>query len=585
VERKLTTILAADVVGYSRLMENDEAGTFDRLRAHRKELFEPEIVKHHGRIFKLMGDGLLAEFGSVVDAVECAVALQRGLAERNANVPNEQRIDVRIGINLGEVIVEGDDRLGEGVNIAARLQQIADPGGICVSAKVSKEVEKKLGFAFEPMGHQKVKNIAEPINVFKVQLEGLPSTASPAGKTLPLPDKPSIAVLAFDNLSGDPDQEYFADGIVEEIITALSRMRWLFVIARNSSFTYKGRAVDVKQIRRELGVHYILEGSVRKAGNRVRITAQLVDTSSSAHLWADRFDGSLDDIFDLQDQVTSKVVGAIAPKLEQAEIERAKRKPTQNLDAYDYYLRGLAAVHKWTKEANDEALANLNRAIELDPDFASAYGMAARCYSQRKASGWVKDPADELAEAERLARRAAELGKDDAVALCTAGIALDFVVGDVAGAAALIERAIGLNPNLAWAWLFSAWSKISLGEPDAAIERVSRAMRLSPNDPQSSSMQSVMANAHFNAGRYAEALAWAEIVVRDNANYLLPACVAAASAALAGRPADAELALARVRRIDPALRVSNLKKFLDPIRRPEELARWVDGMRLAGLPE
>ena len=433
MERRLSAIFAADVVGYSALMEKDEAGTFVRLRAYRKELFEPEIKKHHGRIFKLMGDGLLAEFGSVVDAVECAVAVQRSMTERNAGVEAEKRIEVRIGINLGEVIVEGEDRHGEGVNIAARLQQLAPTGGICISGKVAKEVEKKVAFAFEPMGDQRVKNIAEPIAAFRVMpSKPAPDTSveSPRKDALPLPDKPSIAVLPFQNMSGDAEQEYFADGMVEEIITALSRFHGLFVIARNSSFAYKGRAVDVKQVGRELGVRYVLEGSVRKAGSKVRITGQLIDAGTGAHLWAERFDGGLEDIFDLQDQVTASVVGAIAPKLERAEIERARRKPTESLDAYDYFLRGMAAFHQWTRSANNEALPLFYKAIELDPNFASAYAMAARCYSQRKSSGWVTDRAHEIAETARLGRRAGELGRDDAVALCSAGTALVFVVGD-----------------------------------------------------------------------------------------------------------------------------------------------------------
>jgi TolB-like protein/class 3 adenylate cyclase len=379
MERKLAAILAVDVVGYSRLMEADEADTFERLRTHRKELFEPEIAKHHGRIFKLMGDGLLAEFGSVVDAVECAAVLQREMAGRNDGLPDDRRIRVRIGVNLGDVIVEGEDRHGEGINIAARLQELAEPGGIAVSQTVVNHVANKVELQFAAIGEHRVKNIARPVRAYKVHLNRPGAVEKPV---LALPDKPSIAVLPFQNIGGDPEQDYFADGVVEEIITALSRFRHLFVIARNSSFTYKGRAVDVKQVGRELGVRYVLEGSVRKAGTRVRIAGQLVDAAIGVHLWADRFDGALEDIFDLQDQVTASVVGAIAPKLEQAEIERSKRKPTESLDAYDYYLRGTACVHRWTKEANDEAMRLFNKAIELDADFASAYGMAARCYSQ-----------------------------------------------------------------------------------------------------------------------------------------------------------------------------------------------------------
>ena len=408
------------------------------------------------------------------------------------------------------------------------------------------------------------------------------SPESTSTTPLPLPSKPSIAVLPFQNLSGDPEQEYFADGMVEEIITALSRMRWLFVIARNSSFTYKGRAVDVKQVGRELGVRYVLEGSVRKAGNEVRITGELIDTSTGANIWVDHFDGVLDDIFELQDRVTASVVGALAPKLEQAEIERAKRKPTGSMDAYDYFLRGMAGYHRWTREGSNEALSQFYRAIELDPDFASAYGMTARCYSQRKTRGWVTDRLQEIAETERLVRRAAELGKDDAVALCAAGIALAFVVGDVDDGAALIDRALVLNPNLAQAWVYSGWVKVWLGEPEVAIERVTHGMRLSPHDPHV--FHGAIACAHFIAGRYAEALSWAGTSLRERPNSVISACMLAASSALAGRLAEAQKAMARLRQLDPALRISNLQDRF-PIQRSEDLARWVEGLRIAGLPE
>ena len=401
---------------------------------------------------------------------------------------------------------------------------------------------------------------------------------------LPLPDRPSIAVLPFANLSGDPEQDYFADGMVEEIITALSRMRWLFVIARNSTFTYKGRSVEVKQIGRELGVRYVLEGSVRKAGNRVRIAGQLIDGANGVQLWADRFDGALEDVFDLQDQVTAKVIGAIAPRLGQAEIERARRKPTESLDAYDYFLRGLACVHRWTREANSEALQNFRRAIELDPEFGSAYGLAARCYSQRKACGWVVDRRQEIAEAERLARRAAEFGKDDAVALCTASIALAYVVGDLDGGDGLVNQALALNPNLAWAWVFGSWIKVWLGDLDAARERGVRAMRLSPNDPEVLYFtQTATAYAHFFDGNYTEALSWAKTAMRRRPDLFI-VCAAAASGALAGRDADAEVAMTCLRRVDPTLRISNLRDQF-PFRRASDLARWADGLRKAGLPE
>ena len=579
MERRLAAILAADVVGYSRLMEQDEAGTFERLRQRRTELVEPAIARYHGRVFKLMGDGLLVEFGSAVEAIECAAAIQQAMADANRGMPQDRRIDMRIGLHVGDVIIEGDDRHGEAVNVAVRLEQVAQPGGICVSRRVMGMARQKVALGFDLLGEERLKNIAEPVAVYSVRLDG-----SSSQQALQLPSKPSIAVLPFNNLSGDPEQDYFADGVVEEIITALSRMRWLFVIARNSSFTYKGRAIDVKQVGRELGVRYVLEGSVRKAGNRVRIVGQLIDAATGAHLWADRFEGPLQDIFELQDQVTGNVVGAIAPRLEQAEIERAKRKPTENLDAYDYYLRGMANLHLWTREGSEEALSAFKRAIEIDPNFASAYGMAARCYSQRKVSGWVVDRKKELAEAEWLARRAAQLGRDDAIALAMAGIAFGYVCGDLDQGAALTDRALELDPNLAWAWLFSGWIRVWLGEPEVALQHIARAMRLSPQDPWLSNMQSCIASAHFFAGRYAEALSWADRAARDNPRHLMAPTTAAASNALAGRMTEAQKAVARILEIDPSMRLSNLQEFI-PLRRPEDFERFTAGLRKAGLPE
>jgi TolB-like protein/DNA-binding SARP family transcriptional activator len=396
--------------------------------------------------------------------------------------------------------------------------------------------------------------------------------------------KPSIAVLPFANLSVDPEQEYFADGMVEEIITALTRFHWLFVIAGNSSFAYKGRAVDLKQVGRELGVRYVLEGSVRKAANRVRILAQLADTTTGVGLWADRFEGELEDVFDLQDQVTARVVGAVSQKLEQAEMQRARRKPTQNLDAYDHYLRGLGGVHRWSRASNEEALKHFYRAIEIDPDFAPAYGMATRCYLQRKGSGWSTDRHHEIAETIRLAQKAIELGGDEAVALSTAGIALAFVVGDLKEGDALIERALTLNPNLAWAWLAGSWAKVWQGEPEAAIARSSHAMRLSPNDTQVFSMQTATSMAQFFAERYEQALACAERALREKPEFLLAACAAAASAAVAGRALETKKAMIHVLELDPGLRVSNLKELF-PIDRSEHFARWAQGLQKAGLPD
>jgi TolB-like protein/tetratricopeptide (TPR) repeat protein len=401
---------------------------------------------------------------------------------------------------------------------------------------------------------------------------------------LSLPDRPSIAVLPFTNLSSDPEQDYFADGMVEEIITALSRLRWLFVIARNSSFAYKGRPVDVRQVGRELGVRYVLEGSVRKSANQVRITGQLIDASTGAHIWADRFDGAMEDVFKLQDQVTVSVVGAIAPKMEQAEIERARRKPTENLDAYDYYLQGKASVHQATKQAHEDALRLFYKSVELDRDFASAYGMAAWCYAWRMMNGWMEDRAKEVAETARLALRAVELGKDDAVALTMGGFALALVVGDVEDGAAFIDRALVLNPNLAAGWLLSGLVNGWLGRPEAEIERATRAVRLSPLDPLTSLAFTIIGAGHFLVGRYDEASSWVEKTLREQANWAGAARVAAASHALAGRLDQAQKAAARLRQIDPTFRISDFRR-MHPFRRPEDLARFEEGLRKAGLPE
>ena len=454
-------------------------------------------------------------------------------------------------------------------------------------------MKSRLNLAVSVLGAIQLKNIAEPIGVYSLEVgvaaEAKPATQSePAGlekpsATLALPDKPSIAVLPFQNMSGDPEQEYFADGIVEEIITALSHFRQLFVIARNSSFTFKNLTVDVKQVGRELGVRYVVEGSVRKAANRVRITAQLIDAATGAHLWADRFDGGLEDIFDLQDRVTANVVAAIAPKLDQAEIERAKRKPTESLDAYDYYLRGMASYHQWTREGISEALRLFYRAIELDPDFAAAYGMAAFCYTRRKAHGWMIDRDEDIAEMSRLARRAVELGKDDAVALCTAGHALAHAY-DLNGGAAFIDRALVLNPNLAAAWLYSGWVNVWLGKPALAIEHLARAMRLSPVDPLIYMMRAATAHAHFHASRYDEASSWAGMVLREQPDDYVGLRIAAASSAFAGRADEAKTLCERLRQINPALRVCNLRHVLGPYS-PEALAKYEEGLRKAGLPE
>jgi TolB-like protein/tetratricopeptide (TPR) repeat protein len=411
------------------------------------------------------------------------------------------------------------------------------------------------------------------------------SDTRPAARaSLAIPDKPSIAVLPFTNLGDDPQQDYFADGIVEEVTTALARMSWLFVIARNSSFTFKDRPVDVKEVGRELGVRYVLEGSVRKAGARVRVMGRLVDAGTGAHLWADRFEGDIQDIFDLQDRVTTSVVGAIAPKLERAEIDRAMRRPTANLDAYDYYLRGLAGFYRWSREGNDEALKLFSNAVKLDPNFSTAYGMAAWCYGLRRWNGWMLDHDQETIETARLAERAVELGMDDAVALYTGGFALAHVVGDLRRGAALIDRSLILNTNLAAAWNASGWVRTFLSETDLAIDHLAQAMRLSPLDPLMYLMQSATALAHFVASRYAEASSWAQKAFGEQPNSLATLRILAASTALSGQLDEARKAIARARHLDPNSRISNLKHRVGRFG-PDDYARYADALRLAGLPE
>ncbi|HYB08358.1 MAG TPA: adenylate/guanylate cyclase domain-containing protein [Alphaproteobacteria bacterium] len=500
----------------------------------------------------------------------------------------------RIGINLGDVIIDPDDIHGDGVNVAVRLQHFSEPGGISVSEDAFRQVRGKIAAKFVDLGEQNLKNIARSIRVYRVGLaeaaeagrlsSAAIASAGAARPPLALPDRPSIAVLPFQNMSDDPEQEYFADGMVEEITTALSRMRWLFVIARNSAFTYKGRAVDVKQVARELGVRYVLEGSVRRAAHRVRIAGQLIDGSTGAHLWADRFEGDLEDVFDLQDRVTASVVGAIAPMLEQAEIERAKRKPTESLDAYDYYLRGLASLYQWTEESANEALRMFYKAVDLDANFESAHGVAAWCYFWRMANGWTTDRTHEIAETTRLAGRVAKSGTDDPVALAFSGLALGLVVGELKAGAALVNRALVLDPNLAAAWYASGFFRAILGDHDLAIEHIARAARLSPLDPLMFYMHHLIALTHFLAGRYNEAWPLAERSSWERPNFLATLRVAAASNVLAGRLDEARGYIARTLQLDPEVRISNLKDRMGPLR-PEDFAIYVEALRLAGLPE
>jgi adenylate cyclase len=479
VERRLAAILAVDVAGYSRLMGEDEEGTLAALRSIRRELGDPKIKEHRGRIVKTTGDGLLVEFASVVDAVRCAVETQREMATRNAAIPPERRIEFRMGINLGDIIVEDGDIFGDGVNIAARLEALAEPGEICVSRVVRDQVRDKLDFSFADMGEQQVKNIARPVRVYSIgsqvsNPQGEAQETAPVARALTLPEKPSLAVLPFQNMTGDAEQEYFVDGMVEEITTAISRLPWLFVIARNSAFTYKGKAIDVKQVAQELGVRYVLEGSVRKAGRRVRITGQLIDTTTSAHIWADRFDGALDDIFDLQDEVASSVAAAIEPKLRQSEMDRAARKPTESLNAYDLYLRAVAQFNRWSEDGFAAGVMLARQALVIDPSYAPAAAMIGWCRTMQRVQGWGSLSDDDIAEAVLLSRQALEPARDDPDTLWQAGYTLFKLAGEASVAEAMLDRAVTLNPNAAAAWSFIGYVLALRNRRDAAIEAVER---------------------------------------------------------------------------------------------------------------
>jgi TolB-like protein/class 3 adenylate cyclase/tetratricopeptide (TPR) repeat protein len=579
MERKLAAILAVDVVGYSALMEADEAGTFDRLRAGRKELFEPEIARHHGRVFKLMGDGILAEFGSVVDAVECAVALQRGLAERNASISKDRRFEVRIGINLGEVIVEGDDRYGEGVNVAARLQQLAEPGGICVSEKVSREVEKKLAFGFEPMGEQKVKNIAEPISCFRIALQ-IPVSAPDQSSQKPpkLPDKPAIAVLPFQNLSGDPEQEYFSDGLTEDIITELSRFKSLFVAARNSAFHYKGKSPNVQSVGRELGVRYVVEGSVRKSGNRVRVTAQLIDTATGGHLWAERYDRDLADIFAVQDEVVHTIAGVVPGQINRVAVEEIKRKPPANLTAYDRVLRG-----RWALSRLNEGLAKAHDwfegAIAADPESGLAHACLANTFSLGVlALGLSPDAA--LARAREHAERATVLDPENAQVNAYAATAYTLC-GDSRRAVSHAERAVALNPNDARTLYALAQALTYAGEQQRALEWFARSEKLEPYAPDDDRLD-WLCDCHYLLGSYEKVV---EIHRSYQEVYPFLFLVLAAACAQLGQTEAAKDALTKYERTRPREHdaATMIKYHVRMCAKLEDRDRWLEGYRKIGF--
>jgi TolB-like protein/class 3 adenylate cyclase len=551
-ERKLAAILAADVAGYSRLMGMDEEGTHARLKVYRRELIDPKIAEYRGRIVKTTGDGMLVEFPSVVDTVRCAIEAQRALAERNKEVSDDKRIELRVGINLGDVIVDADDIHGDGVNIAARLEALAEPGGICISQTVLNHARDKISFEVEDAGEQTLKNIARPIHVYRIIVDAHErQVAQSQEKGLALPDKPSVAVLPFQNMSGDPEQEYFADGMVEEIITALSRIRWLFVIARNSSFTYKGRALDIKQVGRELGVRYVLEGSIRKAGNRTRITGQLIDAISGAHLWADRFDGRLEDVFELQDRVALSVAGVIEPALQTAEMHRSALRPTRDLTAYDLYLRARASIQSWTREGVFQGIDLLGQALARDSHYGAALATLAVCHTMAHVSGWGDDPQRDRARAMESARRAIHVAADDPYVLGESAHALGYFEEDANPAIAIIDRALELNPSFAVGWARSGWLRLWTGQIDLGIEHFERCRRLNPRRTATSSMG--IGVGHFFARRLDKAAAMLLLSLEENphwapANRFLASCFAHM-----GRLREAQDVVKRLRDITPVL--------------------------------
>jgi TolB-like protein/class 3 adenylate cyclase len=577
MERKLAAILAADVVGYSALMEVDETGTFERLRAGRKELFEPEIDKHHGRIFKLMGDGLLAEFGSAVDAVECAATLQRGMVERNANVPENRRFEVRIGINLGEVIVEGDDRYGEGVNVAARLQQLAEPGGICVSAKVSKEVEKKLAFGFEPMGEHHVKNIAEPIACYRVSLQPPAQSSWPdrfLARPIGLTDRATIAVLPFTNLSSDHEQEYFADGLAEDLITDLSKVPGLLVISRHSTFAYKGKAIDIRQVARDLGVRFVAEGSVRRAAFRIRINVQLIDAETGTHLWAERLDREQSDIFVLQDEVVARVVSALSGLLPSA--RPMPRQRATNLEAYELFVRGRAMVTQ-SMESNRAARPLLEKSIELDPSFAEAHAWLAMSHH----CGWAywgeaTDPHRERALA--AAQRAVSLDPQNAAAHAVLGDVLIFL-GRFDEGEAELATALRIDPNNADAWAFLGENAAFVGNVVEGIEHTRKAFRLNPYPP--GWYYWLLGLEEYAAGQYEDAV---ETLRHESTHRTGSQRILAASLAQLGRLEEASVEARQFLATHPQFSARHWAQT-QPFRREADRQHFIDGYLKAGLPE
>ena len=568
-------------------MGADEAGTLERLKSLRRGLVQPKIIERSGRIVKLMGDGLLAEFPSVVEAVECAVDIQQSMAQHEADRPGDQRIQLRIGVNLGDIIVEGSDIYGDGVNVAARLEGLAEPDGICISGKVYEEVGSKLPTAFEDLGEQEVKNIVGPVRVYRwtdTAADPMSGTVEVEG-ALPLPDKPSIAVLPFDNMSGDTEQEYFSDGITEDIITELARFRSLFVIARNSSFSFKGQAIEAKEIARRLGVRYLVEGSVRRAGNRVRVTAQLIDASHDTHLWAERYDRDLEDIFAVQDEVANAIVTAIEPELVSAERARARRKPTNNMDAWEWYQRGLWHLYRFSPQENNTAQEMFHRSIALDPGFAQPHAALAYSLFYDLLIGYVSDPGDRLARAHEAGKTAVTLDDKDSFSHYALG-RVCTMLGKHDEAIEALDTAVALNPNFALAHHGRGYVLTLIGRAEEALHEYDEALRLSPRDPIAFGMMTMRSVALILLRRHDEAVEWARRSQRQPGAAQVAWTHAHEASALAhlGRVDGAHSALARALAIQPTFSASFIDAVL-PFKDPTDRDHYIDGLRKAGLPE
>ena len=575
--RRLAAILAADIAGYSTLMGADEARTVCDLKGHQAVVL-PMIGEFGGRIIDTAGDGMLAEFPSVVNAVKCAAAIQCKMAERNTAIEPERKMQFRIGINIGDVVCDDTRIYGEGINVAARLEAIAEPGAICISSKVYEEISGRIDPGWEDIGEQQLKNIARPVRAYRVRPDSGTRTASP---TLALPDKPSVAVLPFQNISGDPEQEYFADGMVEDITTGLSRIKWLFVIARNSAFAYKGRTIDVKQVGRELGVHYVLEGSVRKSGDRVRITTQLIDALTGAHLWAERYDRKYEDIFNLQDEITLSVVGTIEPSLRQAEINRTKRKRPESLSAYDLVLQAHSDTYSRMPAQSKRALALLERELTLDPTYALAHAYAAECHHSIFLRGGMLE--EHRAASMRHAEAAITYGQDDAVALTFAGFTIGMEGRDRATALSLFDKALSVSPSSAHTYICGGIVLAFGGEAERAIEWAECALRLSPFDPWRATAYMAISLGRFHRSRYDDALAAARKCVQVSPGFSIAHMTLAAPLAKVELIQEAKTVAAKVLELQPGFRYG--RHFAGLAVPPDLAGALGDALRMAGLPE